>query len=739
MKFALYLRLLSGVALCSATQGLAHASSASWRIAVDVAPFASPEIAAKSEAEFAWDDRNSDEAIACTLGYAAVELRDHLEAIIPNPVEFAPLAESLGSQTITVSTLEQARGLPVIGAELETQLSAHDDLPPGSFVILPVAEGVAIVGQDRTGALYGVYSFLEYQGIRWYGPEAHETHWPEVSAVALPTTAIVSTPDFATRGFWVREDKGNYDFYRWMARNRMNYWSIAEPDRAFLQKLGMHLTFGGHHYWEKYLDPNAPYPFSLAGFDGDDTLPADPYGPPSDEFRGDQDGDGILTFFEARPEWYGLNADGEREPFEGMYGMNIASSNPAPLDYLYQQIIKELTVGEWQDVDSLNFWSIDNGEWSQSPECLALGEPTDRLLLMVHGLDQAIDAAIADGRMQRSIKIIFPIYQQTLPPPTRPLPAGFDYETNIGTFFPILRCYVHEIDDPTCTEYNARHWESFQGWTQGEDRHYQGEIFVGEYFNVSVNKSLPVIYPRIIQNDIATYYRVGARHMHYMHTDTRLLGVKRINNYLFARKLWDHDLDLSGEIDRYFDDLYGPVAGDMREVYDELEFALSNIKQLRYWHHLPEHIIDGEFPLFHTQHFQLERTEADIDDGVDLAESVAAFKRLRLQLDTILDEDVDPVIRERLEIDDQTIRYGENTVFFYDAVARAMLAEHEGDLDLARREYWRSLQYAAVLKAETEVVQTATNHHVHAHDGLHATRIEEAYLALGTRLDPERN
>lgn len=733
-----YLKLSVGASLFFPLAIVALQAESTWTIAVDVTPFGSVTEAASGETQIDWADRNSPSAVACTLGYAAVDLRRHLEQITPHDFRFASL-EPDRPNTISLVTLEQATAHPEWSRLMEETGLSQRQLKPGAFALLPTEDALLVVGSDRTGVLYGVYDFLERMGVRWYGPEAHEIHLPAPSPIQLPNTPIISQPDFATRGFWVREDKGNHDFYRWMARNRMNFWSIAEPDRAYLQKLGMHLTFGGHHYWQKYLNPSDPYPFALAGFDGNGTLPADPYGPPSDEFVGDQNEDGVLTFFEARPEWYGMNEEGVREPFEGMYGMNIASSNPAPLDYLYEQIIKELTVGEWQDVDSLNFWSIDNGEWSQSPECRALGEPTDRLLLMVHGLDQAIDQAIAEGRMKRSIKIIFPIYQQTLPPPTRPLPVDFDYETNVGTFFPIMRCYVHEIDDPTCIEYNVEHWTSFQGWTQGEDRHYRGEIFVGEYFNVSVNKSLPVIYPRIIQNDVATYYRLGARHMHYMHTDTRLLGVKRINNFLFARKLWDYNLDLADEMERYFVHLYGPVAEHMREVYAELEFALSNIKQLRYWHHLPERIIDREFPLFHTEHFQLEETSREVNDGVDLAESVAAFQRLRPIMDEVLAAELPDAVRARVEIDDQTIRYGENTVYFYDAVARAMIAEEAEDLDLARTEYWRSIGFARALKGETEVVKTATNHHVHANDGLHATRIEEAWLELGERLNPAVN
>lgn len=686
-----------------------------WTIRVEVAPFDSVTAAAEAESQISWADRRAPANVACTLAFAAVELRDHLESITPQHFRFAEPNESLPSASIFLLTQDQAKHHPRIHDPIAAMAKEAGPLPPGGFVLLPLNGSLAIVGMDRVGTLHGTYAFLESLGVRWYGPEDHEVHLPTLSQIELPVEPVVASPSFATRGFWVREDKGNKPFYRWMARNRMNYWSIAEPDRAFLQKLGMHLTFGGHHYWEKYLDPAAPFPA------------ADP--PPD---RGTP-----LTFFEAKPEWYGLNEAGEREPFEGMYGMNVCSSNPEPMTFLYGKIIDELTHGEWQDVDSLNFWSIDNGVWCQCGPCSDLGEPTDRLMLMVHGLDQAIDQAIESGVLRRPIKIVFPIYQQTLPAPTRPLPTDFDYSTNIGTFFPILRCYVHSIDDPTCTEYNTDHWAAFQGWTQGADRHYRGEIFVGEYFNVSVNKSLPVIYPRVIQEDIPKYYRGGARHMHYMHTDTRLLGVKRINNFLFARMLCDATADLAPEIDAYFANLYGPVADEMQAIYDQLEFAHANIRQIRYWHHLPERIADREFPLFNKTHFQLEKTRSAMDDGIDLAESVATFQQLRAQLDDVLDrEDLPAAIRQRLAIDDQTIRYGENTVLFYDAVARAVLAEAAGDLDRARAEYWRSLAFARALKAETEVVKTATNHHVHAHDGLHATRIEEAYLALGERLIP---
>jgi hypothetical protein len=711
-------------------------SASSWQISVDVAPFPTVENAANGESTLAWEDRHSPAATACTLGYAAMELREHLRQITPHDFAFITPDDDIPARTILLTTLTTAESHPIIGPRLTALNIASRQYPSGAYLILPMTDSLAIIGTDRIGTLYGVYAFLESLGVRWYGPEAHEIHLPDSTTLQLPTEPLVSAPDFASRGFWARQDRGNVDFYRWMARNRMNFWSLAEPNRPLLHKLGMHLTFGGHQLWEKYLDPHTPYPFDHVALQGDEHLPADPYAPPATTYRGDVDADGQLTFFEARPEWYGTDEHGERTPFDGHFGMNVCTSNPDVLHYFYDQIVKELAEGEWRDVDSLNFWSLDHGVWCHCPPCTALGEPTDRLLLLVHGLEQAMDQALADGTLQRSIKIIFPIYQKTITPPTRPLPKDFNYATNVGTFFPIRRCYVHTINDPTCTEYNVVRWEAFHGWTQNADRHYRGEIFVGEYFNVSANKSLPVIYPRIIQEDVPNYYSTGARHMHYMHTDVRLLGVKRINNFLFARMLWETDTDLTPEIDAYFANLFGPVAEEMHEVYRELEFAHSNIRQFRYWDQLPTRISEQEFPLYHRPHFQLEKTVSEYDDGVDMVESIAAFQRLRAILDDVLSRDLPDPIRQRLAIDDQTIRYGENTVYFYDAVARAMMAEEAGDLELARHEFWRSLGFARALKAETELTNTAVHEHARALDGLHATRIEEALLALGERLAP---
>lgn len=714
-------------------------ASVSIPILVDVHPYADVATAAHAEAGVDWTGTDTQRQIACTLAFAALELQQHLGQLTGQDgtsarFPFQMIPDVFPETAFILTTLEEAEKLKVLSDTVEDLDLQRGLQAPGSFALIPLNNRLFFVGADRTGTLYSVYHYLESLGVRWYGPSGPETHIPKTATPLMPASPVIESPDFATRGFWVTQDRGNPDLYLWMARNRMNFWSIAEPNRALLQKLGMRLTYGGHSHFATFMNSHDPYPYNHPLFEGDEDQAPDPYKPNPETYQGDTNADGVLSFFEARPEWYGL-IDGERTPFEGyLKQANICTSNAQAIDHLTSRIVDQLAEGDWQSVSYLNFWPVDMGLWCECASCKPLGTPTDRWLLMVHELNTAIAKARQEARIHRKVNIVFPIYLETLAAPSRPLPEDFDYSSCIGTFFPIHRCYVHSIDDPSCTEYNTEHWQTFLDWIQRSPRHYTGELFVGEYFNVSVNKSLPVLYARIIDEDVPKYFEQGVRHMHYMHTDTRLLGLKRINNFLFAKKLWDTSADVEALLDAYYTDLYGPIAEEMQTLTETLEFALSNIKQLRYWHHLPERISEAQFPLFDKKHFQLEAHHPDINDGVDLAESVRAMRECRAIMDTLLGIDLGEPLQSMLLLDDKMLRYSENTVYFYDAVARAMLAEHEGNLPRARSAFKQSLPYARALKAETVLVKTAVNHHVHAEDGLDATRIEEAYLELGNRL-----
>ncbi len=725
--------LLIAISCSQKSQALFDSSE---KIVVDAGSFSSPEQAADGEHSIDWSGDDFAAMNACTESFAARELRNFLIKTArladagEGSFEIIPLAANLPQKGIILANLSQSNqeiASLVLNEKLNQKLQKA-----ASFAIIPQKERLFIIGHDRVGTLYGVYHFLEMLGVRWYDPAENGTIIPQYAKLQFPAKMVTEQPGYFTRGFWAWEDRGNKDFYLWMARNRMNFWTIAEPDRAFLKKLGIQLTVGGHLHFDRFLNPDSTFPFNDPRFKGDENFPDDPYASDSKEYQGDTNQDGRLTYFEAHPEWYGL-VKGKRRTFKGDFGTNICTSNHDVVSELCRKLVDELATGEWRDANTLNFWPIDGGDWCECENCQKLGTPTDRLLLLVHQVRSAIAEAMQSGKLNRNVQVIFPIYHETLVPPTRPLPDNFDYSNCIGTIFPIRRCYVHVLDDSTCTEYNTGIWKEFLAWVKTEPRYYKGEFFMGEYYNVSAIKSLPVLYTKIMAHDIPLYYDYGVRHCHYMHVYTRLWGMKRINNYLFAKLLWNPQADVKEIMAEYYDLFYGTAAQQMAHLYDRLEYAMSSVKQWKHTKPLISRINNDLEPLFNLQHLQLKESHPPQNDGVDLEESVIALQECRQIMDKLLAQDWPQSMETRLQIDDKNLRYGENTVNFYYYVAQAIMAKRSGDLQQAREFYKKSIPYARGLKEETEIVQTASSH-ANAKDGLDASRIESAYEKLGKGL-----
>ena len=400
---------------------------------------------------------------------------------------------------------------------------------------------------------------------------------------------------------------------------------------------------------------------------------------------------------------------------------------------LSRRLVAELAGGSWRAADTLNFWALDAGRWCECGRCTALGTPTDRLLLLVNYVRAAIRNAFEAGRLQRNVRIWFPIYSETLAPPTRPLPADFDYENCLGIYFPITRCYVHYLDDPGCTEYNAYRWKCFLDW-QADRGHYKGQLFAGEYFNISRWRSLPAIYPRIMSHDIPLYYQHGVRHLHYMHVYTGLLGPKRLNNYLLAKLLWNAQADVAPLLDEYFPAFYATAGPRMKQLYERLEYGMSPITQWKQGPNGFRHRVANDLdPLFPEDHLRLSAHRPAMNDGVDLEESVAALADCRRIMGDLLAKPWPKPLMERLREDDRNVWYGYNTVSLYFGFAQAILAKRAGDMEGARRFYRATLPFAEALRAETGILRTADGPENYK-NGLEASGIQAAWQKFGQSL-----
>jgi hypothetical protein len=729
--------LLLAVALWPANSLLAQTT-----IVVNFGPHPSAEVAARSEAKVNWLDADTGDDTVCTECFAAVELQSFLRQMTGRTDDFAivddqavPAGELIlvGGPASNAAARNAAAELGVGAAEL-TSLGSQGyriktatvggkkgdsphlcKAPSGPFrqmgtvPFFPGRRVTLVAGGSRVGTLYGVYDLLHRMGCRWFGPESFHEEIPR--AEWRPAFDVSQKPAFAIRGFHVYQNRGGPDIWLWMARNRLNYWCIESDDVPLLQKLGMRLACGGHTAEPRFLGPELPYPYRHSKFPGHGVLPADPY-PVSGQYQGDVNRDGKLSYFEAHSEWFGMK-DGRRVPDiprDGSGGVNFCTSNADAVEEFSKNYVQALIDGACKGADVVNFWTLDNAAWCQCERCCAEGTPTDRDLRLVCAFDRQLKKAQRDKRLNRPVEVRFLAYADLSDPPTRPLPADFDYQTCVATFYPISRCLAHEFDDPKCPR-NAEKQKLLRGWLLDPGRHYRGQVEIGEYYNVSRYKSLPLCLMHVMAHDIPYYHRAGARFFQYMHVTTGRWGNKSLTDYQLARQTWDVGTDCESLWSDFFARRYGSAADVMRQFYESLEKMYGNVEALKGWSpNLASRLQSGAPKLFIEPHLRYSREPGIECDAPTLIEMVEHGRVCRRLIDRAMAMPLDERIKTRIAEDERMFTYGERTLAYYAACAQAFQLGRAGKLDEARKHLAEAKRLAELLRKDTWSVDLSFIH-----------------------------
>jgi hypothetical protein len=716
---------------------LPAAGSVGTRILADAGPFEAPAVAAHAEGEVDWLDDDPADDDACTLSFAASELQHYLRRMTGRTDDFALAnsgAQLPGGDVILVGLLrdEKMRRMTQLFGPAPDRAELG---PEGYWLKSAQVDGrrvTIVAAQGRSGALYGAYDFLYRLGCRWLDLGELGEEVPRIDA--LPDMDVVQRPSFTSRGFLAWENRGDAQFLLWMARNRLNYWTLEQEPRALMHKLGLRMICGRHDAEDEFIGPHKPYPYDHRRFAGDDGNPRDPYAQ-SDSFKGDADGDGQLSNFEAHPEWYAL-VNGQRVPgIEVNRGTNYCTSNVDATAEFVGNYVRALVDGRFRESDIVRFWALDVGNWCECENCRTQGMPTDRYLMLVHRFCQELDKARAEGRLRRPLEVTFLAYGDVVEPPSRPLPPGFPREYCLATFYPIQRCYVHRLDDPVCTGRNERYRRQLAGWATDPARHYRGKLAVGEYYNVRGFNSLPVGFMHTMAADIPTYFRAGARSFDYMHVTTTRWGSKALTNYQMARQLWDVETDCEALWQDYFDRRYGAAASIVRQFYESLELMLANVTELKYT--LGPRLNAGEEILFPNARLRLRSEAGDPGEGPTLTESVAHGRRCRELISAALAMELPAVVQARLREDEQCFTYAERTLTYYAACVQAFVAIRSGHRDAARAHHEEARRVADLLRQDTVSSQGASTH-ANAANALEATRAAGALQRLADLIDAPR-
>jgi len=516
---------------------------------------------------------------------------------------------------------------------------------------------VWIWGENGFSTLRAAYEWLQSLGIRWFTPDEHGTYIPK--RLNIKEKEEIISYDYLARGCYNEFiDDNNPGFLDWAARNGMNMLRVQHfLSPHSVKKRGLQIMSGGHDIFYKYLNPNSEFPYIKV-------MP-DKKKP---------------TYFEIHPEWFALidgirsSRDENIRATEGYYtGDNICTSNTEGVKELAKNMLVAMNEGSYQYCDYLNLWAYDNGRWCNCEKCKNLGNLSRRMLMLAYRINKIFKSAYERGETHRSIKLVVPVYHETLEPPNIPLPEDFDYDYIISTFFPIERCYAHNIDDEGCTETNIRLKKVCEKWTDKKNGNYKGDIFIGEYYNVSSFASLPLVFTGAMKNDIPYYYSTGTKHLYYIHISARNWGMLLLNNCVLAGYLKSISFNMEKFLDNFYSVFYPKTGNFMKEFHKILERASVNMKYLKHYQFtagdkklslIGEMIKEDKFP---TKHCKYDFRTEDYNNDISFVETMNEFEKAKLQLDKALHEAFG-VEQERIKMEEMRFNYGYkvmNFIFYY--------------------------------------------------------------------------
>jgi hypothetical protein len=258
-------------------------------------------------------------------------------------------------------------------------------------------------------------------------------------------------------------------------------------------------------------------------------------------------------------------------------------------------------------------------------------------------------------------------------------------------------------------------------------------MFIGEYYNVSSLKSLPMVFPKIMSMDIPWYYQNGAKQFHYMHTPDTLWGTWTLNQYLMGKLLWNINEDAGRIIEDYFSLYYPTTTGTTQKFYEQLEKASANIKAFKHKllvengmvYSVNSRLMDGD--LFQLDHMHMNEYHPGLNDAPDVEEMMEAMDMARKYLDQSLIDCTDPLEQQRLTEDKDRFDYGYDMYRYIYHMIRTSVFHKKGDRMMAEREFAIVKKYAEQLKNLNKALVQSSSDHANSPDGFQATMSVDAY------------
>jgi hypothetical protein len=405
------------------------------------------------------------------------------------------LAEELATQLQRISGAEFAIKKGTTGKAIHLRISSGDE-PAASeredYSLRSGPDGLVIAGRTTLALQHAVWDFLYRLGYRQYFPGRTWEVVPSLDRIAVDLD-VNESPDYDSRRIWYGygfRDHNREAWEDWVKKNRMEG--------------GFHLNTG-HAYGRMIRSQRKS--------------------------------------FEAHPEYYAL-LDGERKVYDHA---KLCISNPGVQKAAVAYALEFFA--ENPDADSVSADPSDGGGWCECQDCVAIGPPSDRALLLANTIAENVTEAVGKDRYVGMYAYGF-----------HSLPPSIEVHPNV-----IISAATGFIKGGRKVEEIIAGWQA-KGATIGIREYYSVNTWDRDLPGASRGSNLDYL-----ATTIPAFHRLGARYLSAESSDN--WGCNGLGYYFASRALWDTgQAEKADEIvDDFLGNCFGPAREPMREFYERID------------------------------------------------------------------------------------------------------------------------------------------------------------------------
>lgn len=429
----------------------------------------------------------------------------------------------------------------LIGRELAEKAGvsfSEDKFGSDGFLLRRSGDRILIAGIRPRGTLYAVYSLLETLGCRWFAPDfefyspATGELVPRISSPSIGELDQISKPSFQYRPLNIEEGASHtpanvVQLVAWMAKVHLNLLD-APVDYEHL----------GHTKWDNYRAAVLPelkrrdMLLEVGGHGYQNFLPQERY-------------------FAQHPEWFGM-VNGKRTDDPNVV---FSTANPQAMATFIENVREYIR--RHPEIDIFNSLPPDMTHWSQAPEDVALGSPSDRQMLVVNQLAAAL------AKEFPKLEVQFNAYSNFLVPPehVRPVPSL------LMSLDPYLRSFETSLFDSSQPQ-NVFYIDALKKWVPGLLP--PGHLVIYSYISKYQWRSFPILIPHLIDTEMKQYYALKLGGL-TTYSEPGCWATFELDHYITSRLLWDANLNIDAELADYTQTRYGAAAEPVSEYLNLVE------------------------------------------------------------------------------------------------------------------------------------------------------------------------